>query len=272
MELSVAAGWNQSPTDWGLMIQHGRAVGIRTSAGRLIATVVTMCYGPTYGWIAMLLVAEDRRRQGIGKYLFEDGVEHLNERGRVPVLDATPAGEELYRRSGFSGSYRVYRMARPGEGLRPAAADAPPSTSRESVAEAKDDEIDALTATDTAVTDFERADILRDIGRRTDSRVFRDVDKGASVALLRRGHHAWHIGPVYSEHPEGARRVMDRALSVVGDAPVYMDVVAEQEELIRYMESKSFVMQRPFLRMVVGEAIQTAPPGMLVATAGPEYG
>ena len=59
-------------------------------------------------WIAMMLVDPDARRAGIASLLMETALESLREE-RCIRLDATPAGEPLYRRYGFTGEYPLVR-------------------------------------------------------------------------------------------------------------------------------------------------------------------
>ncbi|HQX61772.1 MAG TPA: hypothetical protein PLT77_21805, partial [Burkholderiaceae bacterium] len=43
--LSDAAGWNQTADDWQLFMQHGKTIGYRHPAGRLVATAAALPYG-----------------------------------------------------------------------------------------------------------------------------------------------------------------------------------------------------------------------------------
>ena len=293
MVLSTEAGWNQAREEWRLVITYGHTVGLRTRGGRLIASVTALDYGPAFGWLAMLLVAQDHRRQGIGKYLFQQGVNHLREAGRVPALDATPAGQELYTRSGFHGLYRIYRMARPGRILRSSPEEAGPSGDKPPEGPAGEtgagpagepragdgretragsDALDTLLEMDAAVTGFEREYVMRGISGRPDARLFVRNQAGRSVSLIRRGHHAWQIGPVFAESSEGALRVVEDAVFAAGEDSVYIDVIASRRELTVQLEHLGFEMQRPFSRMVQSAEATAAPPSGLFATPGPEYG
>jgi GNAT superfamily N-acetyltransferase len=305
MALSTEAGWNQALEEWRLVITHGHTIGLRAQTGRLIASVTALDYGPAFGWLAMLLVAQDHRRQGIGNYLFQQGVNHLREAGRVPALDATPAGEALYERNGFHGLYRIYRMARPGRILRSSPEEAGPSGASlgdgasgraagpagESTAGPAGEQragdgretgagdtgagpaaLDTLLEMDAEVTGFEREYVMRGIAGRPDARLFVRTQAGRSVSLIRRGHHAWQIGPVFSESSEGALRVVEDAVFAAGEDSVYIDVVASRGELTVQLEHLGFEIQRPFSRMVQTAEATAAPPFGLFATPGPEYG
>ena len=48
-----------------------------------------------------MLVLPEYRRGGLGTQLLKRCVEALDREGRVPVLDATPAGRPIYQAMGF---------------------------------------------------------------------------------------------------------------------------------------------------------------------------
>ena len=64
--LSIEAGWNQIAADWRLMIASGTALGIKTAAGRWIATALSLPLGPQASWISMVLVTKPERGKGHG--------------------------------------------------------------------------------------------------------------------------------------------------------------------------------------------------------------
>ena len=84
MVLSRAAGWNQSPEDWRLVLEAGRARGAVVE-GRLVASAALMPYG-AFGWICMVLVAPDARRQGHATRLMDWATRELEAAGRIAGL------------------------------------------------------------------------------------------------------------------------------------------------------------------------------------------
>src|SRR5687768_1400809 len=90
-------GWNQVAADWSLFLRAGEAFKVPAPQGGLAATAAILPYAPRFGWISMVLVGQAHRRQGIATALLEKCVARLREQGLVPVLDATPAGREVYR-------------------------------------------------------------------------------------------------------------------------------------------------------------------------------
>lgn len=133
LALCRAARWNQIEADWRRYLALN-PTGARVAvdpANTVIGSVTTLRYDGGFDWLAMVLVSPDCRRQGIASTLVEEAIELLGT--RTPVrLDATPAGELVYRKLGFEPEYALARMerlpdasassaetARPAEAARP---------------------------------------------------------------------------------------------------------------------------------------------------------
>ena len=120
------AGWNQVATDWEIFRALGTVHAAR-SGGRVVATAATLPYG-AFAWISMVLVAAAQRRHGLGTALLKRCIAELVEQGRVPVLDATPAGRPIYRALGFKETWGYHRLAAEQATLRgPRRRDRPPA-------------------------------------------------------------------------------------------------------------------------------------------------
>jgi Predicted acetyltransferase len=115
--LVAEAGWNQTAADWQAFLDYGKVQAIRAQ-GRVVATAATLPYG-AFGWISMVLVTAAFRRQGLAARLMRGAIDDLVDAGLVPVLDATPAGREVYRKLGFADTWGFARLARPGSSCRP---------------------------------------------------------------------------------------------------------------------------------------------------------
>jgi GNAT superfamily N-acetyltransferase len=103
------AGWNQIAADWKLFFDLGTVYAVRTGTGRVVATAATLPY-QRFAWISMVLVTAEFRRQGLASRLMQRCVDDLTAAGLVPVLDATPAGREVYRAMGFNDTWRFHRL------------------------------------------------------------------------------------------------------------------------------------------------------------------
>ena len=105
------AGWNQVAADWEIFRALGTVHTARVGQ-RVVATAATLPYGK-FAWVSMVLVAGEQRRHGLGTQLLKRCIAALSEQGRIPVLDATPAGLPLYRALGFEETWGYHRLARP---------------------------------------------------------------------------------------------------------------------------------------------------------------
>src|SRR5262245_15262735 len=69
--LVAESGWNQTPADWRIFLDLGRAWSARACDGTLVGTAAALPYSCGFGWISMLLVAKAWRGRGIGTRLLE---------------------------------------------------------------------------------------------------------------------------------------------------------------------------------------------------------
>lgn len=259
LALSDAAGWNQTADDWAFFVRHG-AIGRRDAAtGRVVATAASLAYGAV-AWVSMVLVAAERRHEGLASALVAESIAGVRARGLVPVLDATPAGRPVYAALGFEGDLgfeRWERSEREGDrGRRDAPVDGDP-------------EVDAVAALDLAASGLDRRDWFADVLRRPGSSAVRDGADG--FALVRAGRRARQIGPVVAGDERAALSLVDRALARVGAARVFIDVPVARVALTAHLQRAGFARQRPFTRMAQG-ALPPPLGARQFAFAGPEFG
>ncbi|MEO7336636.1 MAG: GNAT family N-acetyltransferase, partial [Caldimonas sp.] len=126
LALSGEAGWNQSADDWAYFIEQGHAIGFRTGAGALVATAAQVAYAGGFGWISMVLVDRAWRHRGLASLLVESCVKRLRTQNVAPTLDATPAGQPVYRHLGFRPGFAFERWK--GHGTGPSTSPSPLSS------------------------------------------------------------------------------------------------------------------------------------------------
>jgi GNAT superfamily N-acetyltransferase len=262
LALSAAAGWNQSADDWAFFLAEGDVLGVRDATGRLVATAAALPYDGGVGWIAMVLVDADHRHRGWASRLVDACVESLRSSDRVPVLDATPAGAEVYRRSGFGAGFAFERWQ--GEVV----AGHPPGAAAVDLSDA--DEVAALVALDRSIGGVGRAALLRSFTGRPATRAWRS-DDGSGFVMRRAGRLATQVGPLVAADDEAALALLAAALGEVGGR-VFIDVPAHQPALQQALVRRGFVRQRPFVRMALGATPALAANPCLFAVAGPEFG
>jgi GNAT superfamily N-acetyltransferase len=111
LELSTAAGWNQTAADWERMItlEPEGCFGIDDD-GRLAATTTLLCFGDELAWIGMVLTHRDHQRKGLAHRLMCAALDTAQARGvRTIKLDATDQGRPLYLSLGFIDEQPIER-------------------------------------------------------------------------------------------------------------------------------------------------------------------
>src|SRR5215213_11315770 len=102
MQLKETAGWNQTKEDWHRLLEldpNGCFAAVKD--GRLVGTTTTTMYGKDLGWIGMVLVDPQQRRQGIATQLMNVALDYLKDKVRTVKLDATALGKPVYEKFGF---------------------------------------------------------------------------------------------------------------------------------------------------------------------------
>ena len=260
--LSQEAHWNQIYSDWRMMMIAGNAIGMEAPGGRLVASALSLPYGSEFGWISMVLVTKDWQKKGLATRLLRTCMERLEENGLVPVLDATPAGENVYRPLGFVPHFSFQRWehdavetinVRAAEGERFDAARVQPVIDR-----------------DAAIFGGDRRPIIESLVAR--STEFSCLDKATNGFLLGRdGRVASQIGPIFADGEDCAGAMLDHALARV-NGRVFIDVCDHQAGFTDRLKEYGFTPQRPFLRMAKGRTESFGVPSNMFAMSGPELG
>lgn len=266
LALSDAAGWNQTAEDWALFIAQARVRGRRNADGVLVASSAALPYGLSQGWISMVLVSTAYRHRGLATELLNEGVESLRQAGCVPVLDATPAGAQVYRRLGFRPGLEFQRW----EGVLPAVTADTAATSAAGLRRATADDLEAMTALDALASRVERRVLLQSLLSRPGTRAWIAAD-GSGFVIVREGRRAWQLGPLVAGDEAAARALLQQALDAT-QGPLFLDLPLRWAALAGALQQRGFRTQRPFVRMALGHAPALAGSDRLFAVAGPEFG
>jgi len=265
--LSVEAGWNQVAADWRLMIEEGRAFGIRAPSGPWIATALVLPLGPAIAWISMVLVTRPARRRGLGTRLLQRCLAEVAQQGVAAGLDATELGRPVYLPLGFRDVYPLSRWRLdPG---RRSATEPPPGIR---VRPASPADLPPILALDSAHSGFARAAILSHLLPRAPSLAHVAVCGDGSLAgyvLGRDGHAALHAGPLVADDEDIALALLSRA---VDDArqPVILDVPDRHANVRGWLTAHGAIAPRGFMRMLRGSFPPLDDASRLFALAGPE--
>ena len=266
VSLSAEAGWNQTAEDWRLMLTLGECTGLRDTAGRLVASALVLPHGEDLAWISMVLVAAGHRRRGLASELLRRAVARIRASGRAAVLDATPAGERVYRPLGFAEVYRLQRLEARLEVPPPAAGDA-------AIRKMEETDLAGAVAYDRPIFGADRSPVLAHLrGRCPEQALIAERDgRVVGFALVRDGREALQLGPLVADDAEIARAL---AAAVLRDlrGRIFLDVAERQVELAAWLARLGFAVQRPFTRMVLGRQGLPDDPARIFASAGPELG
>lgn len=257
--LSAAAHWNQSETDWRVLLGIGRGWGLTLDGAGLVASALSLPYGERFGWISMVLVLPEHRRKGYATRLLHKAIADLEDAGRVPVLDATPAGREVYRQEGFVDTWGFRRFSlkkitqfSPQPSVRPlATADWP-----------------AILQRDCRAFGASRETVLRSLAARLPAAAL--VADGGFL-LGREGRAFAQLGPLVAEDATTARALLGEGLRCVRP-PLYVDVADHARDLHALIEEAGFEFERPFTRMVRGASAAPGEASGVWLVAGPELG
>lgn len=251
LELSDAAGWNQTEADWLRLVNIAPdgCLGIERY-GRIVATTTLLSYGDVLAWIGMVLTHRDHQRKGYARTLLEHALTAAAGRGiRTIKLDATDQGRPLYLAMGFRDEQPVERWAREPEA----------SIASIRVAHGRHD-----VELDRAAFGADRGPLLVTLGEAL------VADHGH--VFYRPGARARYLGPCIAASPDTAAKVISAALCEGGLAePWYWDLLPRNEQAVRLARRFGFRPVRHLVRMVRGEEM-TGNESMVYAIAGFEAG
>jgi ribosomal protein S18 acetylase RimI-like enzyme len=267
-KLVIEAGWNQVGADWNLFFALGHVLKVCSPAGSLDATAATLPYACGFGWISMVLVTKARQRQGLASALLSQCIDSLRSKGLVSVLDATPAGREVYRRLGFVDGWAISRWHRGAMSPRistPAVSLVRPMSPHD---------LPAVAALDSAAFGCARPALLDRLYSRSDDFACLATDaSGAPCGFLlgRDGRNATQLGPLVAGDEQTAIGLIDHALAR-NAGPVMIDVLDRQTHVTHALEARGCAIQRPFTRMTLDRATPFGDDRLMMAIAGPELG
>jgi len=259
--LSSEAGWNQTIEDWALFLRHGTVLGLLTAHGVTVASGAVLPYPDNFAWISMVLVTASWRRERIGMSILEACCTEVAQRGLLSMLDATPAGERIYRPLGFEGIFNLSRW----QGISERRANSPVGIRAMAAGD-----IRSVIAIDAAAFGAKRKFLIESLFRRLPQLAFVSLDS-ASFVLARPGRIATQIGPIVATNEDVADALLDAALGCVS-GPVFLDLIDGRDILIRHLQQRDFSVQRPFLRMGLNRRAPFGDPARLFVVAGPEFG
>lgn len=227
LQLSLAAGWNQTEADWRRLLEldPDGCFSLRCD-GRLVATTTLVCYGTRLAWIGMVLTQANYQRRGFARQLIAAALHLADERGIQTVkLDATEQGAPLYESAGFRAEQIVERWSCNGD---PAASGTAPKF-------ALDYELDEQAF------GADRSALLRSL----------------SELPYRAGYRASYLGPCIAREKSIAREVIAPCLQNISAAKWFWDLLPENRAAVQLAMEFGFAPQRRLIRMVRGAPLNS---------------
>ena len=264
LRLCRRAGWNQRSEDWHALLANG-FFRVAERDGSVVGCGGAVLYGRRLAWLAMILVDPVARGQGIASRIVADLLERV--RGfDVVGLDATPQGVPVYARSGFTDRSGLARMQR-AAGVT---ADSG-GPSREIVPMTAAD-LDVVAVCDRRVFGADRAALLRWAFAQAPEYAWRLAGPGATTGYLfgRHGHVSEHLGPLVAEAADAAAKLLVAAAAARPQAAFTIDV-PDRPGWIQALSRAGFALERPFRRMILGDAPTLGEPDRVFASLGPEF-
>ncbi len=270
MKLKTITKWNQLPADWKRFIDlepEGCFVAVDEN-GEDVGTVSTTTYGTKLAWIGMVLVPPERRRQGIGTALLKRSMQYcVDNKIEVVGLDATPMGNKLYLTLGFGCDFGLER--RQGVSVGQTFLSVP-----KGVEKLKKSDLDKLAEFDAPIFGVPRPNVLTLLLKDYPALcwVAKANGKITGYIMMRPGFNAHQIGPWIAEDASTAEELFKTALNATPGKPIFFDVVVPNESAMSIARKHNFELQRPFVRMFLGECKYPADTKRMFAISGVEKG
>jgi GNAT superfamily N-acetyltransferase len=260
LRLCRASSWNQLAEDWRVFLESpGSGSLLMERDGRVLGTAAFLRYD-TLAWVAMMLVEPAERGAGLGAQLLAGVLSELDGAACVG-LDATPAGEPLYRRFGF---VKTYGLIRTKAIVDAACLPSPEGMARRMV----ESDLTEVFRLDREIFGADRGRLLAGLFARAPECAW--VAPGGYV-FGRPGYRYGQIGPIVAADVGIARELAICNLSQQHGQEVAIDVPGLDEGWIEFLRSVGFVEERRFVRMFLRGG-QPGMPERQYAICGPEFG
>ena len=188
------------------------------------------------------------------------------------ILDATPAGHDVYSQEGFRDAWGFKRFRWAG-----ATAAFSGEISNLTVRSLGDRDWPSVLRLDAQAFGASRETVLRNLALRLPraALVAERAGQLAGFLLGRDGREAGQLGPLVARDSRTATALLAVALALLRP-PLYLDLLDREQALQSWLQARGFEFQRPFTRMVhgmPGEAVRAPGDAALVyCPAGPELG
>lgn len=245
MELVLTEGWNQTEKDWRLLIGNLQNICLTAEVdGEFAATATAINYSNNVAWIGMVLVKKRYRGKGISKMFLNSLFEGLKSCCSIK-LDATPAGQPVYKKVGFTNEYRINRMVNVSfDGYLLENPEISPQRIQKN-------DITSIIEFDKKAFGSYRTQLIQALVDDYPEKgwFLKRDNKITGFVLGREGNKYHQIGPVSAKSSIDAKILITQILQDLHEQPVVIDILEDKQELTEWLNSIGFVKQRDFMRM-----------------------
>jgi len=269
MKLSTAEGWNQTENDWKFLIENPRNTCIVAEySNTIIGTTTAMNYSNKLAWIGMVLVDKEFRGQGVSASLLTAVLKKLSS-FRSVKLDATPAGQNIYKKFGFMDEFEILRMT--NLAIADVTVEADENILPEPVAS---NDVKQISHFDQNIFGVNRPLLIRYLLSEypQNAWMIKRNNLITGIALGRAGNKYHHIGPVFAANIDDAKKLIASAVNELKHQPIVVDVLFDKKDLISWLHANGFSIQRKFVRMYKGKNLFPGDIGNQYLICGPEFG
>jgi len=269
MKLSNAEGWNQTEKDWKLLIENPQNVCLLAEFNKkIVGTTTAMNYANQMAWIGMVLVDKECRGQGVSKLLLTNILKTLESFASIK-LDATPAGQQVYQKFDFKDEYLITRFVTAA--MKNLSFDDDDTILAESI---RLTDIEEIIALDEHIFGANRRSLIESLIKQYPHKgwLLKRNNSIEGFALGREGNKYHQVGPVFGSTIHDVKMLIGRALKELIKQPVVIDVLNDKEDLMAWLNSIGFTIQRHFVRMYKKK---NSFPGIVdkqYLICGPEFG
>ena len=268
MQLVLAEGWNQTEKDWDILIGNSQNVCFAAIAdNQLVGTATAINYANIVSWIGMVLVDKKFRGQGISKLLLNSMFDELKLCKSIK-LDATPAGQPVYKKLEFADEYTISRM------VNSSFAGLPNIDFENNIQQIQQKDISAIIEFDKQTFGADRKQLIHGLIKDFPEKscVQKEGNKIVGFALGRQGNRHHQIGPVSALSDFAAKQLITKALHDLKGESIVIDILDNKPELQLWLKSIGFEKQRYFTRMFLKNNESPGKMNSQFLICGPEFG
>ena len=244
VSMTTAEGWGHSESDIGrLLALSPNGCFVAWGNGEQVGTITTTPYDD-FAFVAVLIVRNEHRGQGIGGKLLEHAIDYLHSQGvRTVELDGVLKAAPLYRRLGFRDKYFSLRFHGSATDYGKHC-DRYDRSLREEILAFDRDQVGIVRSAviDCLLSEFaDSTYVLRE------SRVL------AYTILRQREDGCFTLGPLIAEGPADAIQLLKAVLSLHVGGKFRVGVPDLRDEIVEFLRESGFAQSDPSLRMYLGE-------------------